>query len=344
MNSRKAGVTVLTVAGGLIGIALGVRTFVRARRYMSLKGRTVLITGGSRGLGLTLARFAGREGANVAICARDADELDRASDDLMSRGLRVLAIPCDITDGEAAEDLVAHVVEEFGTVDVLINNAGVIQVGPMEEMTVQDYHEAMKTHFEGHLHTTLAVLPVMRGKRGGRIVNITSIGGKVAAPHLLPYTASKFALVGFSEGLRAELLKNNIFVTTVVPGLFRSGSPRNAYFKGQHEKEYAWFATADMAPGLSMSPELLARRILNAAKHGQAELITPMAASLQARINGVVPGLMSELSALVNWFLPSPGGLRNWRATGANSTGQIPALIQRRIDQTGEEHNEMGST
>jgi NAD(P)-dependent dehydrogenase (short-subunit alcohol dehydrogenase family) len=328
--------------GGLIGIGLGVRALIRARRYISLKGRTVLITGGSRGLGLTLARLAAAEGANVAICGRDEEELERARQDLERRGGRVLAVPCDIGMETLAEDLVRSVVQEFGTIDVLINNAGIIQVGPMEEMTVEDYHEAMKTHFEAHLYTTLAVLPIMRGKRAGRIVNITSIGGKVAAPHLLPYTASKFALVGFSEGLRAELAKDNIFVTTVVPGFFRSGSPRNAFFKGQHRKEYAWFATADVLPGISISPETMARRILRAAKHGQAELITPLVASLQARVNGLVPGLVSELSSLITWFLPAPGGIRNGRSTGAQSQGGAPAFVRRWVNSAGEAHNEMG--
>ena len=88
---------------------------------------------------------------------------------------------------------------------MLVNNAGIIQVGPLEHMTIDDFEEAMATHFWGPLFTILAALPHMRGRGGRRIVNISSIGGKIAVPHLLPYTASKFALTGLSEGLRAEL-------------------------------------------------------------------------------------------------------------------------------------------
>src|SRR5205807_1533296 len=95
--------------------------------------------------------------------------------------------------------------------DILLNNAGVISVGPSESMTVGDYEEAMSTHFYGPLYATLAVLPHMRRGGGGRIVNISSIGGLVPRPHLLPYVASKFALSGFSQGLRMELLKDNIY-------------------------------------------------------------------------------------------------------------------------------------
>lgn len=99
----------------------------------------------------------------------------------------------------------------------------------------------------------------MRRQRGGRIVNVSSVGGKIGVPHLLPYTASKFALTGLSEGLRVELKRERILVTTVCPGLMRTGSPRNALFRGKHKREYAWFAIADSLPLLSISAESAAR-------------------------------------------------------------------------------------
>jgi NAD(P)-dependent dehydrogenase (short-subunit alcohol dehydrogenase family) len=322
---------------------LGLRAFVRARRYICLGGRTVLITGGSRDLGLTLARLCADQHANVVICARDAAEVDRAKEELQARGANILAVQCDITIQSQVDELVRMTVAHFGSLDILINNAGVIQVGPSEEMTIADYDEAIKTHFAGPLYTTLAALAAMRGRGGGRIVNITSIGGKTPAPHLLPYTASKYALVGFSEGLRTELIKDKIYVTTVAPGLFRSGSQRRAYFKGENRKEYAWFATASNLPLISMSPERLARRVLNAMQHGQAELITPLAASLQARLFGLFPGLSSEVAAMINWFLPSPGGIGRQRATGAQSYSyETPQFAQKRVDETGQYHNEIG--
>ena len=271
----------VVAAGAAIATGLAVRAAVRARRYLDLRERTVLITGGSRGLGLNLARIAAEDGANVAICARDEDELYRARDELrgiVSHPDRVLAVQCDVTVQAQVDELVRGAVGHFGAIDFLVNNAGTIQVGPMEEMTLRDFEAAMALHFSAPLYATLAVLPLMRGRRCGRIVNITSIGGKVPAPHLLPYTASKFALVGLSEGLRAELVKDNVFVTTVVPGLFRSGSARNAFFKGRADEEFAWFATSDVLPGVSMSVRRLARRILRAAQHGQAELIAPVSA------------------------------------------------------------------
>src|ERR1041385_172749 len=197
-----------------------------------LNGKTVLITGGSRGLGLVMAREFAREGARVALCARDEAELERAQADLETLTAEVMTVPCDVTNRQSVALMIDHVDSRFRGVDVLVNNAGVIQVGPIEVMTPEDFDEAMKVHFWGPLNTVLAVLPAMRARKSGRIVNISSIAGKVSVPHLVPYSASKFALVGLSKGLRTELMKDGIKVTTVCPGLMRTGSPRNADFKG----------------------------------------------------------------------------------------------------------------
>jgi NAD(P)-dependent dehydrogenase (short-subunit alcohol dehydrogenase family) len=348
-------------ATGALVAGLIARQVVRSKRYMDLSNRVVVITGGSRGLGLVLARECVDRGARVAICARDEEELERARRDLIDRGLRrapfgsepqgrrqssrgdVLAVQCDITVQNQVDELIRGTAGHFGTIDMLINNAGVIQVGPESEMTLADYDEALKTHLAGPLFATQAVLPIMRGKRDGRIVNITSIGGKVPAPHLLPYTATKFALVGFSEGLRAELTKDNIFVTTVVPGLMRTGSPRNALFKGRHQKEYAWFATADVLPIVSISARRMARKILDAAQHGQAELIAPWTASLQARLHGLFPGATTELASLFNMLLPGASGEGRQVFKGYESeSSQTPRVAQKANDEMALKNNEIG--
>lgn len=333
----------LGTIGLIAGATCAARQAIRRARFMDFRGRVALVTGGSRGLGLVLARQLVSEGARVAICSRDEAELNRAKSELQSMGGDVLGVQCDVTVQAQVDEMVRGVIGHFGQLDVLINNAGVIQVAPMEEMTLADYEEAMQTHFSGPLYTTLAALPAMRGRRQGRIINITSIGGKVPAPHLLPYTASKFALVGFSEGLRAELVKDNIFVTTVAPGLFRSGSPRNAIFKGRNYQEYAWFATADGTPGLSIDPNDLAERILNAARYGQAELITPLPAWIGAKVNGLFPGLTAELAGLVNQFLPKPGGIGPRRARGyESSSGLVPQYANDINTSAARANNEIG--
>ena len=232
--------------------------------------------------------------------------------------------------------------EHFGAIDVLVNNAGVIQVGPMEVMTLEDYEQAMKTHFWGPLYTTLAVLPEMREREDGRIVNITSIGGKISVPHLLPYSASKFALVGFSEGLRAELKKDGIVVTTVCPGLMRTGSPRNATFKGQHRAEYAWFSISDSLPVSSMSAERAARQIVEACKRGDAEVVLSIQAKMAVLFHGLFPGLTADLLGFVNRLLPAPGGIGTRRAKGKESESDLsPSWLTTLSEQAAARNNEI---
>src|SRR4051794_10153260 len=127
-GTRKA---LLLGAAGL-GTYLAVRGAVRSGRRMDLHGRTALITGGSRGLGLVIARQLADRGVRLVLCSREPDELQRASDDLTARGAEVVAIPCDVTDQEQVETMVRTALDRFGAIDILINNAGTIQVGPFE--------------------------------------------------------------------------------------------------------------------------------------------------------------------------------------------------------------------
>jgi short-subunit dehydrogenase len=295
---------------GLSAAAIATSVWRNRRGSYTLAGRTVLITGGSRGLGLVLARRAVAEGARVAICARDEQELARAQRDLLrygGTGAQVLALARDLTNAQEVESLVQEVEQKLGGIDVLVNNAGVIVGGPLENLDTRDFEEAMNTHFWAPFHTMQAVLPGMKQRGEGRIVNISSLGGKVAIPHLSAYSASKFALVGLSEGFRAELNQYGIYVTTVCPGLLRTGSAENADVKGQHEKEYAWFAIADALPGFTMSAEQAARRIWNAMRRGDAELILSLPAKLLAGFHGLAPGTTTDVLAWVNRALPATG-------------------------------------
>lgn len=340
MSEGKNDGLVLAVAAGA-GALLAMRAAMKWWREYDFRDRVVLITGGSRGLGLVLAREFALEGARVAICARDARELERARVDLQNRGARVLAVPCDVTDRAQVCEMVNIVRDHYGRVDVLVNNAGVIQVGPVEVMTLEDYEEAMQIHFWGPLYTTLAVLPEMRKRRDGRIINITSIGGKISVPHLVPYSASKFALVGLSEGLRAELAKDDVVVTTVCPGLMRTGSPRNADFKGQHRAEYAWFSISDALPVTSMQAERAARQIIDACRRGDAEVVLTIQAQLAVRFHGLFPGLTQDMLGLVNRLLPGPGGIGKRRAKGKDSSSEIsPSWLTALNERAAQANNE----
>ena len=333
--------TVKTAAIALGAVALGKLLWRRMNEY-DLRGKTVLVTGGSRGLGLVLARQFAANGARVAICARDEQELDQASDDLLSRGADVLAIKCDVTNIPEVEDMVSRVRQRFGKIDVLVNNAGTIQVGPLEVMKHEDFEHTMRAHFWGPLNTILAVLPEMRERRDGRIVNISSVGGKIAVPHLVPYSASKFALVGLSKGLNAELRKDGIVVTTVCPGLMRTGSPRNANFKGKHRDEYTWFSISDSLPVTSIKAERAARQIVDACKQGRAELIITIQAKMAVMFDTLFPELSAELMAVVNRVLPAPGGIGERSAKGRDSTSSwSPSWLTRLTDEAAMNNNEV---
>jgi NAD(P)-dependent dehydrogenase (short-subunit alcohol dehydrogenase family) len=331
----------LKVAAG-VGAFFAGRALYRWWHQYDLRDKVVLITGGSRGLGLVLARALVREGARLAICARDRAELARARDDLAGRGAHVLTVPCDVTDREQVDRMVQTVRDYFGRIDVLINNAGVIEVGPVEVMTQEDYEEAMRTHFWAPLYTMLAVIPEMKTRGAGRIVNISSIGGKISVPHLVPYCASKFALTGLSAGLRAELAKDGVVVTTVCPGLMRTGSPPNAYFKGQHRAEYAWFSISDSLPLLTLSAERAARQIIRACKWGDAEVVLSVPAKLAVLFHGIFPGVTADLLGLVNRLLPGPGGIGTERAKGVESYSSMsPSWLTELTERAARRNNEL---
>jgi NAD(P)-dependent dehydrogenase (short-subunit alcohol dehydrogenase family) len=320
MSIRPTRMALFAATG--LGIYLGVRALGRRVLRYRFRDKVALITGGSRGLGLVMARELAQQGAKLAICARDAAELQRAAEDLKQRGAEVLPLTCDITDRIQVERMVHDVVAQYGRIDVLINNAGVIQAGPLEAMDFSDFEEAMRVHFWGPLYTIQAALPEMRRRHEGRIVNISSIGGAISVPHLLPYCASKFALTGLSEGLHAELVKDGIVVTTVRPGMMRTGSPRNAKFKGRHRDEYTWFSISDSLPLISMSAERAARTILSACQRGDAQVTVSLPAKLAETFHGLFPGATADLMGLINRFLPGPGGIGTQQAKGSESTSR----------------------
>jgi NAD(P)-dependent dehydrogenase (short-subunit alcohol dehydrogenase family) len=338
MNRQK------TLRMAAVGLAswLAYRYYQSSRAY-SFTGKTVLIIGGTRGLGLVMARRLAREGANLAVCARDPEEVQQAVADLAPRGTHVMARPCDLRYRDHVREFLDEVRRHLGQIDVLINNAGIINVGPVETMTVADFYEAMEINYFAAVHTILDVLPEMRQRRQGRILNVTSIGGKISVPHLLPYSASKFALVGLSEGLRAELAKDGIVVTTVCPFLMRTGSPRNASFKGQHRAEHAWFTIADSIPGIAMDADRAARKILNACRYGQAEMVLSLPGKLAALVHGIAPGLVTDINGWVNRLLPGPGGIGIQTALGWESESNLaPSWLTGLTDRAARENNETG--
>jgi Short-chain dehydrogenases of various substrate specificities len=274
----------------------------------SYRDKVALITGGSRGLGLIIARQICNQGGKVALLARDPAELACAKSDLAQRGGSVLTVQCDLLDTEQIRPSVRQIIDHFGKIDILINCAGIIEVGPLEHMTREDFDRAMRLHFWAPFELISQIVPEMRTWGGGRIVNISSIGGKVAVPHMAPYTSSKFALVGLSDALRAELARENIFVTTVTPGVMRTGSEVHAKFKGDHASEFESFTGASKLPLASISAERAAKKILAACARGRSALVMPLPARALIIANALFPNFTAQVMKIVNKRLPSSVG------------------------------------
>lgn len=330
--------------GAITGVCL-IAAFIglRSRKKYSFENKIVLITGGSRGLGLVLAREFAKEGAKLAICARDKEELAKARENLeLEYQAEVIDLTCDVTKEDQVNTMIETTYSHYRQIDVLVNNAGIIQVGPLALQTRKDFADSLAVHFWGPFNTMQAVLPIMRKQGEGRIVNISSIGGKVAVPHLAPYCAGKFALVGLSSAMQTELAQENIKVTTVCPGLMRTGSHINAFFKGQNELEFALFSLMNALPITSVSAEKAAREIIESCRRGDAQKVISLQAEIAVMANTLFPELVAEVTGIINQFLPGEGGIGKNKVPGKESTSFIsPSVLTWLIDKASVENNEI---
>jgi NAD(P)-dependent dehydrogenase (short-subunit alcohol dehydrogenase family) len=335
-------IRVMLPAGAVLLGAWVTARIIRTARY-TLRDKVAVITGGSRGLGLVLARHICAQGGSVALIARDREELARAKADLARRGgaPNAFGVQCDLLDAAQIEAAVRQIIDRFGKIDILINNAGIIEVGPLEHMTREDFERAMQLHFWAAYELISQIVPEMRTWGGGHIVNISSIGGKVAVPHLAPYSVSKFALTGFSDAIRAELARDNIHVTTVAPGMMRTGSHVNAKFKGKHDIEFAWFSASAGAPLISMNADRAARKILAACRRGQPSLTLTFAARGAILGNALFPNLTGYAMRLVNQFLPKPSAAEGNQSRGGSEMRRlIPGWLTHSADKATVRNNE----
>ncbi len=342
MKKKSKSNSLLTNAMYVVAGLYVARKLYKTLTKLNVSNKVVLITGGSRGLGLVLARQLADMQAKVVICGRDEKALSKAGKDLAGRTEHTLTVVCDITNKTQVKRMVKEVEEKIGRVEILINNAGMIQVGPMDAMKEEDYEKAMQTHFWGPFYVMNAVIPSMIENKKGRIVNIVSIGGKLSVPHLLPYAASKFALSGLSEGFTTELSSKNIKVTTVYPGLMRTGSPRNIDVKGKHEKEYAWFKISDSLPLLSMNAERVAKKIIKAMRRGEKTLTLSLPAKLGDALHSIAPNLTLSLFDLANRLLPDADNGDGKEQKGHESESQAStSLLTKMTERAEKKYNQL---
>lgn len=263
-----------------------------------------LVAGGSRGFGLLIAEELTRRGYHVSVCARDEAELERAREQLSGAGVQIDTAVCDVRDADAVEEWVAGVP---GPVEVAVHVAGVIQVGPFRAATKEMFDQCLDIMARGPIHLALATVPGMSRRGRGRFAVVSSIGGTVSVPRMLPYSTAKFAATGFTEGLHAELSGTGVTATTVLPPPMRVGSFLHAQFSGDREREYGWFASLSSLPLTSLRPRAAAARAVAGILRGSPVVGLSPLTFLASRVHGVAPATTVRLLRLANRLLPEPG-------------------------------------
>ncbi|MVO89505.1 SDR family NAD(P)-dependent oxidoreductase [Streptomyces sp. p1417] len=283
------------------------------RSPQALAEHSALVTGGSRGLGLLIADRLAARGCAVTLAARDTSELEDARDKLRRRhpGASLHTATCDVRDQEQVRAVLRTAHERSGGPDIVVANAGIIQVAPLDSIGADEFRSAMDTMFLGALHTALESLPYLReSTHGGRLALISSVGGLMGVPHLLPYACAKAATGVLAEGLHAETAADGVTVTAVYPGLMRTGSHLHAQFGGDRGKEYGWFSALAGAPLVSMNAQRAAERIADAVVRRRTRLVLTPAARAADLAHGVAPALTTRLNGLMARLLPEGTGTR----------------------------------
>lgn len=306
-------------------------TIKKSSRYFGFRNKVVLISGGSRGLGFILAKKLAKEGALLSLLDVEEESLHRAQHliHLESPTTPVNFHVCDVTNSEEVKKAVDETLEQFQGIDVVINNAGMLTVSPYENLTAKDFEDSLKIHFWAPYNMIEASLPALKASGNGRIINISSLGGRMALPHFASYCTGKFALIGYSETLRTELMKDNIYVTTVCPSLMTTDYADHAEFKGQYQKEFEWLTLADSIPFLTVNAQQAADKILRAASLGKAELNISLPAKLGLAFQNLFPEIHADLMALANSFLPTPTPENETRMGTVLRTNLPPEALSR---------------
>lgn len=255
---------------------------------------TVLITGASQGIGKATAQLFAQNGYNIVMASRRVEPLTAAAREVEALGQKVLSIPCDVKDSNQVANLINKALAEYGSIDVLVNNAGIYSSGTVEDFSLEDWHQTIDTNLWGYIHTIHALLPAMIAKGSGTIVNVISIGGKVPIPYLVPYSTSKFALTGLTEALHSELKSKNIHVCGIYPSVIKSSFIERAIFRGKDVQD-AEARKKQLEQVLSTpvieKPEDVAKAIWDGVKNKRSEVLVG-SAKLSNTAYGLFPGLM----------------------------------------------------
>jgi short-subunit dehydrogenase len=251
------------------------------------RDRVAVVTGASSGIGLQLARDLAARGAHVALLARRMDRLEALADELGRTGVTALPVTCDVAERASVDAALATVLRQLGHVDLLVNNAGYGRHALFKDHEVEDIERMVRTNFLGVVYTIKAVLPAMRARRQGWIVNLSSVAGKLGQPDEAVYSATKFAVSGLSEGLSYELAPLGIHVMTVYPALVRTEMFTEGVLARMPERAKRTF----------VEPPVFTRQVLRALARGAYEVTVPRYVNIAYAVRTMFPAWHRRITA-----------------------------------------------
>ena len=231
---------------------------------MNFKNKLVLITGASSGIGKEAALQFAKKGANLILVARNKDKLKQTANDLKKFNVSILVFQCDVSKKSDVEKMAKEILEKHDSIDILVNNAGFAIYGPVSKLSIEEIESQMATNYFGMIYCIKNFLPSMTKKKSGHIVNVASVAASMGLPGIASYCASKFAMLGFSEGLKHELKGTGVGITVVSPIMVRTN-----FF------DHPSFENMPKYSPTSLNPETVANAILKAANSSRLEIIVP---------------------------------------------------------------------
>ena len=252
---------------------------------MDFKNKVVLITGASSGIGKQTAIEFAKLGSSIILVARRKNKLEQVENELKQFNVNTLVCVCDVSKKDQVEELSKIVLQKFDSIDILVNNAGFVIYGSVSDLSINEIESQMETNYFGMIYCVKNFLPLMLKKKSGHIVNVASVGASFSVPGVSSYCATKFAMLGFSEGLKHELYGTGVGLTVVSPIMVRT-----PLFEHPSFTNFSKFST-----GVSLSSETVAKTIIKASNSSRLEIVVPSVARAAIWFKQTFPFLINPI-------------------------------------------------
>ena len=252
---------------------------------MDFKNKVVLITGASSGIGKQTAIEFAKLGSSIILVARRKNKLEQVENELKQFNVNTLVCACDVSKKDQVEELSKIVLQKFDSIDILVNNAGFAIYGSVSDLSIDEIESQMETNYFGMIYCVKNFLPLMLKKKSGHIVNVASVGASFSVPGVSSYCATKFAMLGFSEGLKHELYGTGVGLTVVSPIMVRT-----PLFEHPSFTNFSKFST-----GVSLSSETVAKTIIKASNSSRLEIVVPSVARVVIWFKQTFPFLINPI-------------------------------------------------